>query len=470
MGEMIELEKAVGEITEIARGFGLDPFPIHYEICPPEIIYTLGAYGMPTRFTHWSFGKAFYRMKLQYDLGLSKIYELIINANPSYAFLLAGNSLLQNKLIVAHVLAHADFFKNNYLFSRTSRDMIESMTTTAERIRQYEMKYGKERVEKFIDAVLAVQEHIDPYLSQNDGNIKTNNGINDHLPNLQRRTEYDDLWRLEDRVEKNIEEQVQKKFPPTPEKDLVLFISEHSKALEDWQRDIMTMLREEMLYFWPQIETKIMNEGWAAYWHTKIMRELDLSEQESIEFAKLNSAVIQPSRRAINPYYLGKKIFVDIEKRWDNPTSEEQGQLGRKLGGGKKKIFEVREMEGDSSFIRNYLSDELIKELDMFIYKKVGNEWIITEKEPKKVREELCNSRINGGFPYIVVEDGDYSKNGELCLKHQFEEVELDIKYLEKTLPYVYQLWGKAVHLETTIENRAVLFTFDGKKNFRKFL
>src|SRR6476660_4457052 len=143
------LEYAIGEITEIAKGFGLDFYPMRYEICPADIIYTFGAYGMPTRFSHWSFGKQFYRMKTQYDLGLSKIYELVINSNPCYAFLLDGNSLIQNKLIVAHVLAHCDFFKNNARFWHTNRNMVDSMSAASERISQYEMKYGTDAVETF---------------------------------------------------------------------------------------------------------------------------------------------------------------------------------------------------------------------------------------------------------------------------------------------------------------------------------
>lgn len=143
--EHLALEKAIDEITEIAKGFGLDFYPMRYEICPADIIYTFGAYGMPTRFSHWSFGKQFFKMKLHYDLGLSKIYELVINSDPCYAFLLDSNSLVQNKLIVAHVLAHCDFFKNNVRFQNTKRDMVESMAATAERIRQYEIEHGKKK-------------------------------------------------------------------------------------------------------------------------------------------------------------------------------------------------------------------------------------------------------------------------------------------------------------------------------------
>lgn len=200
--EIRQLERAIDEITEIAAGFGLDFYPMRYEICPADIIYTFGAYGMPTRFSHWSFGKSFNKMKLQYDLGLSKIYELVINSNPCYAFLLDGNSLIQNKLIVAHVLAHCDFFKNNARFRNTNRDMVESMSATAERVTQYEMLYGTETVEAFIDSVLAIQEHIDPALVKPRQLDKSLQG-----EFLRREAEeaeappagaYDDLWSLDE--------------------------------------------------------------------------------------------------------------------------------------------------------------------------------------------------------------------------------------------------------------------------------
>lgn len=467
MDDMKALEKAIAEINEIAAGFGLDPFPMRYEICPPDIIYTFGAYGMPTRFSHWSFGKTFHKMKLQYDFGFSKIYELVINSDPSYAFLLEGNNLIQNKLIIAHVLAHTDFFKNNVRFANTSRDMVESMARTAERIRNYEMRYGKQQVEDFLDAVLAIEEHVDPDLFKKE-NLKKETEKDESAK--RKTTKYDDLWRLDHSDQMNLILKKENKFPPKPEKDLVLFIEEYSKILTDWQRDIMTMIREEMLYFWPQIETKIMNEGWASYWHARILREMDLTEEETIEFAKLNASVVQPSRTTINPYYLGVKMYEDIEKRWDHPTKEEQEQFGRKPGEGRKKIFEVREMEGDISFLRNYLTKDLVKELDLYLYQKKGNEWVIVEKDWEKVRDQLVQSKVNGGFPYIVVENGDYMSNGELYLKHQYEGIELDLHYLEKTLPYVHRLWGRIVHLETVIENRPVLFSYDGKKVFRKFL
>ncbi|HDR3650703.1 stage V sporulation protein SpoVR [Bacillus sp. SM-B1] len=464
------LQYAIAEITEIATGFGLDFYPMRYEICPAEIIYTFGAYGMPTRFSHWSFGKQFFRMKLQYDLGLSKIYELVINSDPCYAFLLDTNSLIQNKLIVAHVLAHCDFFKNNIRFSNTKRDMVESMSATAERVKAYEHKYGREEVETFLDAVLAIQEHIDPSLMRPKLAWSIDD-LEEEEVEKKKASQYDDLWNLDNRNKKQERSNVRKKkkIPPQPEKDLLLFIEEYSRELEDWQRDILTMMREEMLYFWPQLETKIMNEGWASFWHQRILREMDLTSDEAIEFAKLNAGVVQPSKTSINPYYLGIKMFEDIEERYNNPT-EEMKRRGVKPGSGRDKIFEVREIEWDVSFLRNYLNKDLVMREDMYLFQRQGKEYKVIDKEWEHVRDQLVNMRTNGGFPYLVVEDGDYLKNGELYIKHSYEGIELDLKYLEKVLPYLHQLWGRTVHMESIVESKGVVFSYDGKMVHRKYV
>jgi len=460
------LQRAIEEITDIAKGFGLDFYPMRYEICPAEIIYTFGAYGMPTRFSHWSFGKQFHKMKLHYDLGLSKIYELVINSNPCYAFLLDSNSLIQNKLIVAHVLAHCDFFKNNCRFQNTNRDMVESMAAAAERIKHYERIHGIKEVESFLDAILAIQEHIDPSLVRPKLLWSVDDEEEDEEETAP--SPYDDLWGM-DKPKQVKKKRGKKPFPPRPEKDILLFIEEHSRELEPWQRDILTMMREEMLYFWPQLETKIMNEGWASYWHQRIIRELDLTSDEAIEFAKLNAGVVQPSKTGINPYYLGLKIFEDIEERYDNPT-DEMKKTGVKPGSGREKMFEVREIESDISFIRNYLTKDLVMREDLYLFQKQGRDYKVIDKEWKAVRDQLVNMRVNGGFPYLTVNDGDYLKNNELYIKHWYEGIELDLKYLEKVLPYLHQLWGRSVHIESVLEDREVMFSYDGKGVHRRYL
>jgi stage V sporulation protein R len=480
--EIEELEQSIEQMMDIAVKGGLDYFPMRFEICPSDIIYTFGAYGMPTRFSHWSFGKSFHRMRLEYEFGLSRIYELVINSDPCYAFLLDGNTLLQNKTVCAHVLAHCDFFKNNATFRHTSRDMVERMASSADRIRQYEIEYGRARVEELLDAGLALQEHIDASATGRtrrakswEQQYKERHGIADSAYGSGKKvqSQYADLWNLDGKPVE--QEQAPKKTAfssrlPLPQKDIMLFLIEQSPVLEEWERDILSILREEMLYFWPQLETKIMNEGWATYWHLRIMRELDMTGEDAVEFAKMHSGVVLPSRTSINPYYLGLAIWENIEKRWNEPSEEERKKYGREPGLGRQKIFEVRESENDVSFLRNYLTKELVDELDLYLYQKVGNDWRVVETDWEKVRDSICTSRVNGGIPVLLVQDGDFSGNGELLIRHQYEGVELDLKHLEKTMPYLYRAWGRNCHLQTVVEGREVIFTYDGKRTQRKFL
>src|SRR5687768_10837612 len=151
--EIKDLEAAVEQIWQIAQDFGLDPYPTNFEIVPATVMYEVGSYALPGRYSHWTFGKAYNRMKMMYDFGLSKIYEVVINSNPSYAFLLETNSPIQNKLVIAHVLGHVDFFKNNAYFSHTNRRMVDDAAMHARRMAEYEFQYGRKVVEEFLDAV-----------------------------------------------------------------------------------------------------------------------------------------------------------------------------------------------------------------------------------------------------------------------------------------------------------------------------
>jgi stage V sporulation protein R len=200
------------------------------------------------------------------------------------------------------------------------------------------------------------------------------------------------------------------------------------------------------------------------------MRELELSESEYLEFAQLHANVLAPSKQSMNPYFVGLKIFEDLERRWDDPTPEERRDLGRIPNQGRAKIFEVRETECDQSFIRNYLTQELVDDLDLYIYKVEGDELKVVEKDYQKIRDLMVTSMNNFGHPYIVVEDGDYHRSRELYLKHVFEDQEIDIDYAEKTLRYVFQLWQRPVHLESVLNGKPVVMTFDGDKNTKRVL
>jgi stage V sporulation protein R len=238
----------------------------------------------------------------------------------------------------------------------------------------------------------------------------------------------------------------------------------NSPALADWQRDAMAMIHEEMEYFVPQMQTKVLNEGWASFWHSRIMRDLDLPDTEHMEFAELHAGVVSPQPGQLNPYYLGYKIFEDIERRWDHPTAEERKKFGRTGGEGRAKIFEVRELDNDVSFLRNYLTEDLCEELDLYVYELIDEaEWTITEKRWERVRDQLVANLTNFGFPYIVVADGDYHGNRELYLKHSYEGAELDSAYARKVLEHVHTLWGRPVHLETIVDEEPATLRYDGE-------
>lgn len=473
--EIRDLEIAVEQIWETARRFGLDPFPTNFEIVPATVMYEVGSYALPGRYSHWTFGKAYHRMKTMYDFALSKIYEVVINTNPAYGFLLETNSPVQNKMVIAHVLGHVDFFKNNIYFSKTNRRMVESVSTHAQRIVDYEFRYGRRTVEKFLDSVLAIEEHIDPNFF-----IRRELSAEEEKQRGQlqvREGRYDDLWNLDERgkdpspgnapqKDENGKEAHTKDGAAAklPQKDLVYYLMRNSTVLLPWQRDVMAMVHEEVEYFIPQMQTKIMNEGWASFWHARIMRELDLPDNEHLQFAELHAGVVSPQKGKLNPYYLGYKIFENIERTWDNPSPEARARLGRPGGEGREKIFEVREVESDVSFLRNYLTEELCEELDLFVYELVDEEeWTISEKRWERVRNQLVSNMTNFGFPYLEVKDGDYNGNRELYLKHCYEGTELDVRYARKALEHVQMLWGRTVHLETVIDDEVTVLRYDGE-------
>jgi stage V sporulation protein R len=885
-----DLENAIEKIWGIARRMGLDPYPVNFELVPATIMYEFGSYGLPGRFSHWSRGKAYYRMKTEYDYGLSKIYELVVNTNPSYAFLMEQNDVLQNKVVVAHVLGHTDMFKNNVYFKHTPPNMIDKVSVNADRIRKYEFEHGTATVERFLDAVLAIDEHIDPNFqlkrAQAAAQGKTAGKEKAERPEgVEAPDTFEDLLGPDTRAIRRAEEEraaKRHKFPAEPEKDLLLFFAEHAPSLEDWQRDILLIVREEMQYFVPQMQTKTLNEGWAcltadslvlterglmrydalhaalaadeptsvgssagaldritdrhlrrnaptirlrtrrgltlegaeehklnigpdqwialkdvkvgqsiplsvgdniwansylpvdlpvqpyvsgiravarsagvngrsvyrwlngertheaddialavastrygedyqetrairghklpvtipthinedfaeflgylvgdgnihltkaaigftsgdrdladryatliqnlfgvvtkvfwdertisgkggrwrvvfyatdvleilhangidlgakapekripdailrspksvvsaflrayfdcdgcasltngvilstfsreiqrvlqplllnygilsrinknpanvhiggasaarfeqeigfgltrkreklrAYverhewflaedptdeivgiehdvadvyditvdrshqyvangmihhnslWHARIMREMDLPDADYAAFAQMHSGVLAASRTHMNPYLLGYRILEDIERRWDNPTEEERAKLGRLPGQGRAKLFEVRENESDVSLLRNYLTKDLIEDLDLYLYAKEDDEWVIVEKDWEKVRDGIVASMTNFGYPYITIEDADFNRNSELRVKHHFERYELDVKYAQKTLEYVYAIWSRPVHLDTVFEERPVRMSYDGEDHDSNFI
>ena len=252
--EIQNLEAAVEQIWDIAQRFGLDPYPTNFEIVPATVMYEVGSYALPGRYSHWTFGKAYHRMKTMYDFGLSKIYEVVINTNPSYGFLLETNSPIQNKMVIAHVLGHVDFFKNNVYFSKTNRRMVESVSTHAQRMMEYEFKYGRKTVEKFLDAVLAIEEHIDPnFFIKREVSVAEEKRRLEYHPKDGR---YDDLWRLDKparaiqpSLEKTPDDKSEVPRERLPEKDVLFYIMKNSPSLSASVDSLFAMNSEMTRWF-----------------------------------------------------------------------------------------------------------------------------------------------------------------------------------------------------------------------------
>jgi len=476
--ERDELEKWIAIIGKQADEFGLDPYPTHFEVVPQHVIYELGAYGLPARFSHWTFGRDYHRQKTSYEYGLSKIYEIVFNTDPCQAFLVEDNSMLSHKFVVAHVLGHCHFFKHNSYFQHTNRQMVEEMRLHAQRIAEYERELGPKVVEDFLDIVMTIEEHFDPtspVMKRKTPEQHEDDRRREGRPN---QTDYDDIWNIAGNAPTG--KMRAKRFPEEPEKDLMRFLVEHGRELTEWQRDILQIVREEMLYFLPQMRTKIMNEGFASFWHEKILESLDLTSEEHWEFRRLHSSVLSPSgsRMQINPYYVGFQILKDIERRWNGdiqPGDEEETDwMGRSIerpqGQGRAKLFAVCEEDNDVTFLRKYLTEPLIKRLDLYTYKQQQvdgkNVWVVQDKDWRQVRDTIVDSMTNFGQPILTVTDGDYRHRGEMYLNHAYDGKELDPDYTKRVLVNIQKLWGRPVHLETIREGKKTIFQCDHDGEF----
>lgn len=400
------------KIEEKVSEFGLDCYPQEFELISFEDMLCYEAYvGMPSHYPHWSFGKAYEKQKTLYSYDLTGLpYEMVINSDPCIAYLMKDNSLLIQILTMAHVYGHNDFFKNNRLFKdHTRADLSVGMFKNhASRVRSYiqDPSIGYAQVEKILDAAHAIK------------------------------LQWGEFKQSEDGIYEN----------------LLLFMMENGN-LEEWQRDILMIVAEESRYFMPQIETKIMNEGWASWWHYQILQSLELPPNLQLAFLKTHNAVIAPRQGAINPYYIGFKIWESLAaKHKDDP----------------KKLFQIREVERDASFIRNYLTFDLCQELGLFTYEEEERYYVVTEVSNQEgwrhVRNQLALIVGYGSVPSIVVENMQASDR-TLTLRHVYDKRELQLNYATETLKHIQSLWGGKVILKTVLNHieRCIICTEEGR-------
>ena len=467
-----DLEDWNERILELVQRFGLDPYDQEFEICDHEDMLSYMVYsGMPSHYPHWSYGKSFEKLKTLYDYGISGLpYEMVINSNPSIAYLMRDNSLALQVLTIAHVYGHNDFFKNNFTFRSTRAEFtIANFKSHANRVRHYveDPSIGLERVEAVVDAAHALSLQCRRNLA-----VRKPTAAEERQRKIEEAKLPDDPFHAVHRRREVPEPDLQK-VPLYPDQDLLLFIRDHNPLLAEWEKDLLTIVHEEAQYFIPQIETKIMNEGWASFWHKRILETLDLPQGLHLEFLVRHAQVLRPSPGSLNPYHVGMKIWEDIEKRWQNPSAAEEKEFGPRKKSANEKLFEVREVERDSSFLRRYLTEDLIRELNLFEYKNQGSQQVVShvadEDNWQHIKDTLIRNVGTGTIPVIKVVDADYRNNRTLLLQHDHDGRDLQLEYAEKTLQYVQQLWGHDVAMETVNDNqRAILELFDHKLSIKK--
>ncbi len=435
-----ELANYQKDIKKIAKVYGLDFFETVFEMVDYSQMNQIAAYGgFPIRYPHWRFGMEYEGLSKGYEYGLSKIYELVINNDPCYAYLLEGNSTTDQKLVMAHVYGHCDFFKNNKWFENTDRKMMDTMGNHASRVRRHIDKHGIETVEKFIDICLSLENLIDryrPYVKDLNKKSNEQNG--------------------------------------STEKDVLLFLIQNAET-EDWKKDIIQIIRSESYYFSPQGMTKIMNEGWASYWHAKMMTQDICRDHEIVQFADVHSGTMSMNPNGFNPYKIGIELFRNIEDRWN------KGQFGRQwsecddlqekagwnlnLDEGREKIFQVRRDYNDVGFIDEFLSEEFCIEHKLFVYKfnRKTNKYEVDTRDFKAIKKKLLFQLANFGQPIISAVDHNMNQKGELLLSHLFEGVEMQPDYMKETMTRVFQIWGKPVHLATVLDKEPKVVTYNGE-------
>ncbi|WP_195244901.1 SpoVR family protein [Clostridium celatum] len=445
-----DLEKWDEKIEKKAVEFGLDYYPQEFEIIGFNEMLAYESYvGMPSKYPHWSYGKAYEKNKTLYSLNLTGLpYEMVINSNPAIAYLMKDNTLLLQILTMAHVYGHNDFFKNNRLFREGTKAhyTVEMFKLDAEIIRGYinNPNIGYSKVEKILDAAHALKFQIPRVVGMKE---LTQEEIKENLMNeYNRKIEGRDS--LDDTAEIPLPDL--SKIPLEPCDDVIGFIIKYGN-LEEWEKSVLKIVKRETEYFMPQIETKIMNEGWASYCHYNILKSLDLPEGLHFEFIKRHNDVIAPILGGLNPYYIGFKVFEYIEKRY-----------------GRDKIFEVRYIERDNSFLRKYLTQDLCRELGLFQYAKKSFEFVVDEVSDEEgwqsIRDTIANNCGVGGIPYIRIIDLN-RKDGTLTLEHVFDGRELELIYAKETIKYLFDLWGHKVVLNTkTKEGRAIQITCDNDR------
>lgn len=474
-----ELKEYAPQILQACRDWGLDFYPTVVQLLTYDEISEIAAYGgFPVRFPHWSFGMEYEELQRGYEFGMHKIYEMVINTNPCYQWLLSSNTLVDNLTVIAHATGHNDFFKNNIHFSATDTNMLNKMANHGTRIRKYMARWGKERVTEFLDWVMRLETLIDGAEAWTEKEYKDPIIRDERKYRQPRRLKVDkDRMYMEPFVntkefrnqeneriaEKDIADEIGVFKNPT--KNILGFLRDNA-PLKPWQADIISMLYDEAIYFFPQRQTKVLNEGWASMTDSVIMAEqgfVGLGQASPdcgiIEYADHKMGVLG-GKYSMNPYKLGYYLLSDIRERWD------KGQFGiewddckdiRKkeswdipTGQGKDKIFEVRKYYDDLTLLHEFFTEDFCRKQEYFHWKHYPNgEFRIENRDFKEIKRLLMQRHLNGGLPIIKLTEPNYRGKGAMMLQHESDGREIYQPFVVDVLTALRAVWGNDVYLAT---------------------
>lgn len=431
----------IHRIERLASRSGLRFDPVEFEAVPDSFMMEVAVYGLPVRMPHWSFGVRYIYQLVQRHMGYSRLFEVVFPGNPGHAYLAAGNGLAENILVTAHVLGHADFSRNNLLFQRcqkqVSERIVEHAAQHARQIQQAIEAHGTERVEAVLDAALALEQHID-------------------VDQPLRRLRYPDYVETPKTL---VGDEFQRRFaslepgrgadvgmprrraqvPPHAERDLLWFVAQYAPEMESWERDIFLAVREESFYFYPVFATQIMNEGWASYWHARLLREADFIEHQTyVDAIKCHSDVVRPVGAdeqlalTVNPYHLGFSM-------WEHIIADS----------GLDAAFSIRAEDDDFAFIRNHLTRDLADELELFRYRERDGKARVLEPDMDALHEVILSPKYNFGAPTVSAHHMHADGTLELVHDHTLDGRGLDLQRSRKVLEYLSRVWRRPVRLLT---------------------
>ena len=467
------LENYHREIARIAENFELDTYPNQIEIINSEqMLDAYASVGMPINYHHWSYGKHYLNSEQSYRRGhMGLAYEIVINSNPCISYLMEENTMTMQALVIAHACyGHNSFFKGNYLFQTwTDADsIIEYLVFARNYISHCEERHGVEAVELILDSCHALMNQgVDRYKRPAPLSMQ------EEQKRQQAREEYlqqqvNDLWRTIPVSKSADTQEPEINFPAEPEENLLYFFEKHSPLLEPWQREVIRIVRKVARYMYPQRQTKVMNEGWACFWHFHILHQLYLeglvNDGFMLEFLQQHTNVMyqpdfdSPHYNGVNPYTLGFGMMQDLKRICEAPTKEDREWFPDIAGSPWRETldFAMRNFK-DESFILQYLSPKLIRDLRLFCvaddaakdYMEVS--CIHNEDGYQAVREALSAAHDLGNMePNIEVYKVDTQGDRTLHLHHErHERRPLDDKSTVEMLKHVRRLWGFDVRLDS---------------------